>query len=160
MVNKWSGELYSLTRCFPFQCLATFNPKIRPLLDGAESNKNRWCELEKERQARQKEEEENKHQPITWHCWRTSFFYSSYSLPYRQMVGINRNSIRIQSEFNRLIFKSCQLLQGVVGNSPLIDPVASYSHFFFCKMSDFKSFSISSHFEDLVTSRNYYYCYY
>lgn len=101
MVNKWSGELHSLTRCFPFQCLATFNPKIRPLLDGAESNKNRWCELEKERQARQKEEEENKHQPITWHCWRTSFFYSSYSLPYRQMVGNNRNSIGIQSEFNR-----------------------------------------------------------
>lgn len=41
-----------------FQSLTNFNPKIRPLLDGAESNKNRWTELESERQARQKEEED------------------------------------------------------------------------------------------------------
>ncbi|KAJ7375423.1 Dual 3',5'-cyclic-AMP and -GMP phosphodiesterase 11A [Desmophyllum pertusum] len=41
-----------------FKSLTNFNPKIRPLLDGAESNKNRWTELESERQARQKEEED------------------------------------------------------------------------------------------------------
>jgi len=43
-----------------FQSLATFNPKISPLLDGAEFNKNRWVELEKERQARQKDEEDKR----------------------------------------------------------------------------------------------------
>ncbi|PFX27484.1 dual 3',5'-cyclic-AMP and -GMP phosphodiesterase 11A-like [Stylophora pistillata] len=57
-------QFFETTGIPVFKCLATFNPNIRPLLDGAESNKNRWCELEKERQARQKEEE-NKHQPIT-----------------------------------------------------------------------------------------------
>jgi len=43
-----------------FKSLATFNPKISPLLDGAEFNKNRWVELEKERQARQKDEEDKR----------------------------------------------------------------------------------------------------
>ncbi|XP_067020577.1 dual 3',5'-cyclic-AMP and -GMP phosphodiesterase 11A-like [Acropora muricata] len=43
-----------------FKALTQFNPKIKPLLDGAESNKNRWCELERERQARQKEDDDVK----------------------------------------------------------------------------------------------------
>lgn len=48
-----------------FKALTQFNPKMKPLLEGAESNKNRWCELEKERQARQKEDDDVKQHIVT-----------------------------------------------------------------------------------------------
>lgn len=50
-------QFFETTGIPVFKALAQFNPKIKPLFDGAESNKNRWCELESERQARQKEDD-------------------------------------------------------------------------------------------------------
>lgn len=58
-------QFFETTGIPVFKALAQFNPKIKPLLDGAESNKNRWCELEKIRQARQKDEDDVKQQNVT-----------------------------------------------------------------------------------------------
>lgn len=59
VASKWQ-KCFILIVALCHQALTQFNPKIKPLLDGAESNKNRWCELERERQARQKEDDDVK----------------------------------------------------------------------------------------------------
>lgn len=65
-VVSWWQKYFILVVALCHQALTQFNPKIKPLLDGAESNKNRWGELERERQARQKENDDVKQHLITW----------------------------------------------------------------------------------------------
>ncbi|XP_073235932.1 dual 3',5'-cyclic-AMP and -GMP phosphodiesterase 11A-like isoform X2 [Porites lutea] len=58
-------QFFETTGIPVFKALTQFNSKIKPLYVGAERNKNRWCELEKERQARQREEDNVKQQIVT-----------------------------------------------------------------------------------------------